>query len=335
MRPTSVERPSLPASAEREQPVSSEPSPGDSRQPSVLILLASYNGAKWIRQQIESILAQEQVNIQVIVKDDGSSDSTPATIDSLQAGARVKLSHHSRHTGSAAQNFLALIRENPADDFEFVALADQDDTWHPNKLYKAVSSLAHNGCAGYSSATLAVWPDGRSALQRQSDSITRGDYLFEGAGQGCTFVLSAAFYRQVRRFITDKSNLTQSLHYHDWAIYALARAWEQCWSFDAEPSMTYRQHDSNDTGARNSMRGAGKRLRLIRQGWYRSQLAIISELCAAAAPSNSTVAAWQAILRLPDGGWRRLRAARFCLRAGRRRLSDRVLLVTSCLLGWI
>lgn len=299
------------------------------------MLLASYNGARWIRQQIESILAQEQVDVQVVVKDDGSSDTTVATVDLLQATARVKLSRHSRHTGSAAQNFLALMRENPADDFQFVALADQDDAWNPNKLHRAVRTLARSGCAGYSSATVAVWPDGRSTLLRQSDSITSGDFLFEGAGQGCTFVLTAAFYQQLRRFITDKHVLTQSLHYHDWAIYALARAWDQRWSFDAEPAMSYRQHDSNDTGARSSIRGASKRLRLIREGWYRSQLAVIAELCAAAAPLNATVAAWHVILKLPGGWRRRLRAARFCLRAGRRRLSDRMLLVTSCLLGWI
>lgn len=304
-------------------------------RPSILVLLAAHNGAKWIRQQIESILAQELVDVQVIVRDDGSSDATLTAIDSLQATDRVKVSRHALNGGSAAQNFLALIRDNPADGFGFVALADQDDSWHPNKLLKAVSSLARNGCAGYSSATVAVWPDGRTALLGQCDSITRGDFLFEGAGQGCTFVLSAPFYRQLRSFMTDSAMLTQSLHYHDWAIYALARAWNRCWAFDAEPSMTYRQHDSNDTGARSSMRGVSKRLRLIRQGWYRSQLAIIAELCAAAAPSNSTVAAWRAILRLPDGWRRRLSAAYFCLRNGRRRWSDRLLLTASCLLGWI
>lgn len=309
--------------------------PASVQRPGILVLLASYNGARWIRQQIESILAQEQVDVHVVVRDDGSSDSTVDTIDSLQASGSVRLSRPSQHTGSAAQNFLSLIRENPADEYQFVAFADQDDTWNSSKLHRAVMALSRNGCAGYSSATMAVWPDGRSALLRQSAGTTNGDFLFEGAGQGCTFVLSAGFYRQLRRFLIDNQTLTQSLHYHDWAIYALARTWECRWSFDAEPSMTYRQHESNDTGARSSVRGASKRLRLIRQGWYRSQLAAIAQLCAAAAPSNPTVAVWQAILRLPDGLGRRLRAAQFCLRAGRRRLSDRMLLVTSCLLGWI
>lgn len=335
MRSAAVQRASLLACVERDEPASSRHSSGGSRQPSVLVLLASYNGAGWIQQQIESILAQEQVNVQLVVRDDGSSDSTLATIDSIRIANRVKLTRSSRPTGSAAQNFLALVRENSADEFEYVAFADQDDTWQPDKLHRAVSSLARNGCAGYSSATLAVWPNGRSARLRQYDRITRGDFLFEGAGQGCTFVLSAAFYRQLRQYMTDRQMLTQSLHYHDWAIYALARAWEERWSFDAEPSMTYRQHSSNDTGARSSVQGATKRLRLIRQGWYSSQLSIIAELCATAAPLNSTVTAWLAILRLPDGWRRRVRSARFCLLAGRRRLSDRMLLVVSCLLGWI
>jgi rhamnosyltransferase len=335
MRPTPVQRPAPLTSAERNRSAPPEHSSGDKRLPTVLVLLASYNGANWIRQQIESILAQEQVDVQVVVKDDGSSDSTLEAVNSLQSSGRVRLSRHSQHTGSAAQNFLALIRENPADDFEFVAFADQDDTWHCNKLHKAVASLTENEGAGYSSATTAVWPDGRSALLRQSPGITPGDYLFEGAGQGCTFVVPAAFYHQLRRFMLENPALTGSLHYHDWAIYALARTWDRRWSFDAEPSMIYRQHDGNDTGARNSLRGASKRWRLIRQGWYRSQLAVIADLCASAAPSNSTVTAWQVILKLPPGWRRRLRSARFCLRCGRRRALDRALLVISCVLGWI
>jgi rhamnosyltransferase len=309
--------------------------PRGGRQARVLVLLASYNGAKWIQQQIQSILAQDLVDVQIVIRDDGSCDPTLEAIGSLPASARVTLSLNSEHTGSAAQNFLALIRENAATEFEFVAFADQDDTWHPDKLHRAASALAENGCAGYSSATVAVWPDGRSVLLRQSDRITRGDFLFEGAGQGCTFVLSAAFYCQLRQFVIENRALTQSLHYHDWAIYALARTWDRGWSFDANPSMSYRQHDSNDTGARNSARGATKRWRLIREGWYRRQLAMVAGLCATAAPMNPTVAAWQSLLKLPDGGRRRLRTARFCLQHGRRRLSDRLVLVLACLLGWI
>ena len=74
-------------------------------------MLAAHNGARWIGQQIESILAQEQADLHVIVRDDGSSDSTLETIESLQATDRVSVSRHSPGSGSAAQSFLALIRE--------------------------------------------------------------------------------------------------------------------------------------------------------------------------------------------------------------------------------
>jgi len=335
MPPTSVERPEQLASTGGHQIACCGGPAHDSRQASVLVLLAAYNGASWIRQQIESILAQESIEVQVVVRDDGSTDSTLEAINSLRAGPKVALSRQPVHTGSAAQNFLALICEHNADGFEFVALADQDDTWHSNKLHRAVSVLAQSGCVGYSSATVAAWPDGRTTLLRQSDRTTCGDFLFEGAGQGCTFVLSAAFYRELRRFLMHHRILTESLHYHDWAIYAIARARDRRWAFDASPSMIYRQHGGNDTGARTSARGAAKRWRLIREGWYKSQLITIAKLCAAAAPSNHTVAAWQAILVQPGGWRRRLYAARFCLRCGRRRLSDRMLLVVVCLLGWI
>src|SRR5262249_29950555 len=121
---------------------------------------------------------------------------------------------------------------------------------------------------------------------------TSCDFLFEGAGQGCTFVLTAALYEKVRSFLAANQPLTRSLHFHDWLIYALARSWGQPWYFDARPSMRYRQHAGNDTGARGTLDGIVRRLARIRDGWYRTQLRTIATACAAAAPGNDTVNAW-------------------------------------------
>src|SRR6185437_5624271 len=125
-------------------------------------------------------------------------------------------------TGSAAGNFLALIREHPADSVDFIAFADQDDLWDRDKVIKACRSIAAAGAAGYSSATLAAWEDGRRRILRPSGAQSCCDFLFEGAGQGCTFVLAAGFYGRLRRFVMDHPELTRNLHYHDWSAYALA-----------------------------------------------------------------------------------------------------------------
>lgn len=308
----------------------------DALRPRVLVLLATYNGSRWIREQIETVLAQEGVDVQITVRDDASTDGTRLELARfVEEDDRVKVVAATAPSGSAGQNFLTLIRENPATPFDFVAFADQDDLWNPDKLIRACSTLAASASAGYSSATVALWADGRQRTLKISGAPTRTDFLFEGAGQGCTFVLTAAFYERVRSFLATQLEATRGLHYHDWLVYALARSWGLQWRFDAKPSMKYRQHPKNDTGARGTARGAVRRLSLIRQGWYRTQLHTIAKLCTVAAPTNTTLVEWHRQLARTDSWDRRLRIARFCLRGGRRRARDNLIAMFAALAGWI
>lgn len=307
----------------------------DQTRPRVLVLLAAYNGSAWIGRQIRSILDQEQIQVCVVVRDDGSTDGTRAELQRLGSPDRVSLVFATHRAGSAAQNFLTLIREHSADTFEFVALSDQDDIWYPQKLARACKILIAEESAGYSSATMARWENGKTALLGPSGIQNRADFLFEGAGQGCTFVMSAAFYRQAREFLLAHPELTRTVHFHDWTLYALARSWELRWSFDATPSMIYCQHAGNDTGARGSLSGIVKRLALIRAGWYRRQLEDICAICAAAAPANAAIRGWRATLNQPPSMRRKLKIMRFCLRGGRRRLRDNLVVILAATLGWI
>lgn len=301
----------------------------------VLVLLASRDGARWIRQQLETVLAQEDVEVRIVVRDDGSTDTTLLEIAAFSPDGRVCLSCSSDGGGSAAQNFLTLILENPAEGFDYVAFSDQDDIWRPDKLARACRMLSGERSAGYSSATIALWPDGSTAPLQQADATTSADFLFEGAGQGCTFVLHADFYGRIRRFVSEHRPVTRRIHYHDWMVYALARSWGERWIFDSRPSVSYRQHDENDTGARASVAGARKRLALIRSGWYRKQLEAIAAVCAAAAPASSLIARWRSLLTGRRDWRRRLRIASFCLHGGRRKKLDTVVLVCSAIAGWI
>jgi len=303
--------------------------------PRVLVLLAAYNGSAWIRQQLESVLSQNGVLLKIVARDDASNDGTRAELLRFASDARVGLIFEPVRAGSAAGNFLRLMQLCPSEGFDFVALADQDDIWYPDKLSRACGTIRAHASAGYSSATLAAWETGRTALVKLSGKPNRSDFLFEGAGQGCTFVMTAPFYERARRFLLERPEMTAELHFHDWALYALARSWGLGWSFDHEPSMMYRQHAGNDTGARGSARGAMKRLALIRRGWYRRQLTAVCELCAAAAPDSDTIASWRIILGLSSGLRRRLQMLRFCLRGGRRRSGDNLVVLIAAAAGWI
>ena len=300
------------------------------------MLLACRNGARWIGEQLESILVQSGVELRIVVRDDGSSDATLAEIARFQADGRLELCAGCPPTGSAAQNFLALIRDNPADEFDFVAFADQDDTWYGHKLATACRMLRDSrGAVAYSSSTIARWPGGRTAVLTYSGRFTPVDFLFEGAGQGCTYVLRTDFYASVRAFILTHHPLTERVRYHDWMVYALARVWGNSWLFDPSPSMRYRQHEQNDTGARWTRRGLVRRLDRIRRGWYREQLIAIASICAAAAPAEPATKQWAQLLLAGDERQRRIRIALFCLQGARRRKLDNVIIAAAALAGWV
>lgn len=306
------------------------------RPPRVVVLVACRDGAAWIGQQLESILMQDGVDLRVVVRDDGSSDDTLGEIARFQADGRVRLCANRASTRSAAQNFLTLIRDTPANEVDFIAFADQDDIWYRDKLARACRMLADSRLAcGYSSSTVATWPNGRTAQLTQSARPAAADFLFEGAGQGCTYVLRADFYAKLRAFLMSHRRLTERIHYHDWMVYALARSWGHSWLFDARPSMCYRQHGKNDTGARYTWAGVLSRLDRIRRRWYRDQLTAIASICVAAAPANETVKKWTSLLLTQNDWRRRARVALFCLLGARRRRSDNLVIAAAALAGWI
>jgi rhamnosyltransferase len=304
-------------------------------RPKVLVLLAAYNGSRWIGEQIASILRQARVDLHLLIRDDRSSDATLIEIQKYAVDPRVSVVSAPAPSGSAAQNFMSLFRDTSADEYGFVALSDQDDIWNEQKLFRACSALTDAGASGYSCAVTAFWDGGRKAIMRQVDTTTESDFLFEGAGQGCTFVITSELYRRLRSFLLEHPAETASVHYHDWTLYALSRLWQVHWVFDRQPMMMYRQHGDNDTGARLSARGIQMRLGLIKSGWYTRQLSAVSRLCLAAAPSDPLIIEWDKLLSLPQGLVRRYRVLRFCMRGGRRRRSDNLMLLGAVIAGWV
>jgi rhamnosyltransferase len=297
--------------------------------------LAAFNGSKWILEQVDSILRQVNVDVNLVISDDGSTDGTRATIAQLTADPRVHATCPNAPSRSAAQNFLWLIRSTPADEYDFISFSDQDDVWDEAKLSRGCSALIESGAHGYSSAVVAFWSDGRTKTLVPTQTPTASDFLFESAGQGCTYILDPAFYRSLRTFFVQHGPETKLLHYHDWSIYALARSWKLKWVFDQKPSLRYRQHETNDTGARTSVDGIRTRLARIKNGWYAQQLLTIAKICVEASPGDPLIARWHDLLVQPRGVLRTCRIAGFCLRGGRRRWYDRAILVSAVAAGWI
>ena len=303
--------------------------------PTVLVLLASYNGAAWLPEQLASILDQRDVAVRVLIGDDRSKDNTLALLaDTWANDARVTVRAWDSASGSAGGNFRRLYVQADLQGVDFVALADQDDVWLPSKLAAAVGALNDSQASGYSCAVRAFWPDGREKTLAQNPRIRAADFLFEGAGQGCSFVLSAPLFARVQALCIAAPDLVSALHYHDWLIYLLARAWGETWYFDPQPGMRYRQHANNEIGARGGAGAVMRRIGMIRNGWYRKQVKAAIAIYRFAGGAHAVPFAISALMQHPTS-LGRVRLMACVLRHGRRSQADRAILALAALAGWI
>lgn len=105
----------------------------------VTVLMSTYDGENFLRDQIESILNQEDVYVHLIVRDDGSKDRTINILEEYQS--RGKLEWYSGKNLGSARSFLNLVSKSP--DNEYYAFSDQDDVWFSKKLKRAIGYFGY------------------------------------------------------------------------------------------------------------------------------------------------------------------------------------------------
>ena len=107
----------------------------------VLVILSTYNGEKYLREQIESVLKQENVKISILVRDDGSTDNTCNILEEYEKKGLLRW-----YTGKnlkPAKSFIDLIF-HATNDFDYYAFCDQDDFWYFKKIYSAIEQMENN-----------------------------------------------------------------------------------------------------------------------------------------------------------------------------------------------
>lgn len=235
----------------------------------VAVLMATYNGAPWLKEQVDSIATQQDVTTNIYVSDDRSTDATPALLAKLAAEYQLTLLPDSgERFGNANRNFLRLIAQAPLTDEEYVAFSDQDDIWLPDKLRRATHALQQMALDAYSSNVTAFWSNGLERPSRKAQAQRRYDHLFESAGPGCTFVIKRQRFDQLRKWVLQHWDEVRQLRVHDWLIYAYARIHDWKWHIDAASTLLYRQHGGNERGINEGWRAALVRWNEARSGAF-------------------------------------------------------------------
>lgn len=227
----------------------------------VCILMSTYNGEAYLHQQIDSLLAQELPDIRLLVRDDGSRDSTRDILQEYQSAG--KLQWYTGENLGPAQSFLDLLQNSS--DADFYAFCDQDDVWLPEKLRCAVAQLeaSEKEIKCYFSAYTPV--DAQlNALEIPLIPVlpfTLEATLISNSAVGCTMVLSKALRDRINAY------RPRSIFMHDWWAYLVCLALEGAVVYDTTAHILYRQHGSNVVGANDGFLKKVKR----RLAVYRNQ----------------------------------------------------------------
>ena len=236
----------------------------------VAILLATYNGEKYLEEQLRSILNQKDVEIYIFISDDGSIDTTLKIIRKYADQYPNIIISNEQRVGGPAKNFYQLIKKINVNDYDYLALADQDDLWPEYRLSRAIDQLKFHQADAYSSDVIAVDEQAQiKKLIKKSNPQKKFDYIFETPGPGCSFVFTRHFCQFLQTELNEK---ILNFPYHDWLIYALARHHDFKWIIDDAPNLLYRQHEHNFMGANFGLRSRLKRLNRILFGEYYKEL---------------------------------------------------------------
>ena len=213
----------------------------------ICVLMSTFNGERYLREQIDSILSQKETDVTLIVRDDGSTDST---LDILEEYSTVgKLSYYSDGESLGPQHsFMRMLNQAPKADY--YAFSDQDDVWLEDKLSTAIHWLKTdllNPLGLYFCQTKLVDKDLNELHQITiRPYCTFGESLIYKFIGGCTIVIT----QQLRNVLCDHT--PQYLPMHDIWVYAVAQALDAKIHFDPVPHILYRQHGGNAIGQGHS-----------------------------------------------------------------------------------
>lgn len=234
----------------------------------IVILLASYNGARFIETQLDSIARQSYGNWRLIVSDDGSTDGTVKLISDFAATRPEGQVRQIQGPGlGATQNFLHLIQEAPQGTM--LAFADQDDEWLPHKLARAAAALAKvSGPAHYAARTIVA--DEHLSPITETRHFTRPlafrNALVQACMAGNTSVFNCEAVALLKRAVAAAQ--AADIELHDWWAYQLTTGCGATMLHDAEPALLYRQHSHAEMGRNDTPLAMARRLGRLFAGDY-------------------------------------------------------------------
>lgn len=218
-------------------------------------MLAVYNGEKYLKEQIDSILGQSVKDIKIVIRDDGSTDNSADIIDYYcKEYPDVISCIGGAPTGSAKQNFARLLE---CCDDDYIMFCDQDDVWYPHKIEQTLNIMQKNE-GGNNKKTpflvhtnltvvdenLKVISESFFDYQKLSYVMSLPQLLVQNNVTGCTVMINRALKEKC-------GSIPNDCIMHDWWLGLVATVFGKV-DYTSESTMYYRQHSNNQVGAKAS-----------------------------------------------------------------------------------
>lgn len=220
----------------------------------VAIVMAAYNGEKFIGEQIESILSSTYQDFELFIYDDGSKDNTLAILRSFeqQNPNKVHVFQNESNLGLVL-NFLQAVNRTTMD---YTMFCDQDDVWKPNKIALSLKRMRHMEAQISKCTPLAVFTD--AVIVDQDLNVLKHSFfcsnhlnpwktdlphiLMENKLIGCTIMINGALRKVLQSY-----PLPSNAKFHDWWVALIAASMGKI-GYVCEGTILYRQHGGNVVG---------------------------------------------------------------------------------------
>lgn len=217
--------------------------------------MSTYNGEQYLEQQIVSVLNQENCEVELLIRDDGSTDKTMDIIRKYSSLCNVD--YYCDYNLKSAKSFMHLLN-NCDKKYDYYAFCDQDDVWDKDKLSIAIQKLKKFDipalyCSNSELVDSRLKPLGRT-LYSSNIPINFKRVLLAGEVQGATMVMNSALIN----YFNNKP-IPKYLPMHDYYVAAVCGAIGGEYIFDFNSHMKYRQHELNVLGVSTSFKDRVKR----------------------------------------------------------------------------
>lgn len=224
----------------------------------VLVLMSTYNGEKYLREQLDSICGQNDVDIHILIRDDGSEDTTLQILEEYKNKYSNITILAEQNIGAALSFYELMFKADQFyKDYNYYAFADQDDYWFPDKLKISLELLNSSSCSYklfYSAVTETdanLNPIKTTGIQPSTNLNTN---IVSSRALGCTMVFNKHLLKKacvIFNYLNQRQG-SDYLPYHDGWLSLVAYALNGKVVVSSQPLMYYRQHGGNVIGSGKS-----------------------------------------------------------------------------------